>query len=66
MAKFNGNIFKEEFKNSEEEMKKCIIYFQECLPKNEYEKLKNDWHNSDKSTPFWKYVFDNVRVNYDG
>lgn len=66
MAKFNGNIFREDFRNSEEEMKKCIVYFQECLSKDEYEKIRGDWHNSDKSTPFWKYVFDNVRVTYAG
>ena len=43
MAKFNGNIFKEEFTKSEEEMKKCIVFFQECLSKDEYEKIKSDW-----------------------
>lgn len=66
MAKFNGNIFKEEFTKSEEEMKKCIVFFQECLSKDEYEKIKSDWHNSDKNIPFWKYVFDNVKVTYIG
>lgn len=35
MAKFNGNIFKEEFRNSEEEMKKVLYIFRNvCLKMN--------------------------------
>lgn len=64
MAKFNGNIYGSEFANNEKENSICAVYLQECLSKEEYERLKQDYEKTDKSTVWWKFVFDNVKVSY--
>lgn len=46
MASFSGNIFGTEHMNDEEEMKKCSVYLQECLSKEELEQLRAEYKHS--------------------
>ena len=64
MAKFNSNIYGEEFANDKNENMKCSVFLQECLPKEELELLRQDYDKTDKSVEWWKFVFDNVNVSY--
>ena len=64
MASFSGNIFGTEHMNDEEEMKKCSVYLQECLSKEELEQLRGEYKHSQPNVPWWKYVFSNVNVSY--
>ncbi len=50
--------------NDEEEMKKCSVYLQECLSKEELEQLRGEYKHSQPNVPWWKYVFSNVNVSY--
>lgn len=62
MAKFNGNILNDNCATDERMIKECIIYFQECLSKEDLDTLRKNYRETDQKTPWWKYVFENVKV----
>lgn len=67
MAKFNDEIITDDAKAREIAMKECGMYLQSCLPKEELERLKEDWKNAGgrKAIPWWKFAFDNIEVSYN-
>lgn len=64
MAKFNGNVYGYEFAQNKNEQMKCSVLLQECLSKEDYELLKQDYDATDKSIEWWRFAFDKVTVSY--
>ena len=66
MAEFNNEIITDDEKIRENAKQECAVYLQACLPKDEFEKLKEDWQKASgsKVIPWWKFVFDNIKVSY--
>ena len=65
MAKFNGNIYTDLNEiEQKEEIVEVLPMLQEMMSKSDFEKLKKDYQDNNGSTPFWKFVFDNVEVIY--
>lgn len=63
MAELNGNIF-DLSKITEDDKKQISVYLQDLLPYDEYEKIKDDWRNSDKKLNFWEFVLEKATVSY--
>ena len=66
MAKFNGNIYKDNMKDDEqkEEIIKILPMLQEMLTEDDYNKMREDYHSKKNNVPFWKFLFENVEVKY--
>lgn len=67
MAKFNEEIVNEKFLEDKKAKEECAMYLQSLLSKEEHEKLEEDWKAAGgfKTIPYWKFVFENVKVSYE-
>lgn len=67
MAEFNKDIVAESYIDSDEHKMECAMMIMGCLSNEDYEALKEDWHNAGgvKHMKWWEFIFKNVTVKYE-